>query len=281
MSRLKGAVVNRLESWQWQFCVIRQYVAMNVMQTLEYRGAFFIYMFDTVVGPLISLLVWLAVSDQGVRLPYDRAQFVTYYVLLGLVSMLTGTWIARYLARAIRLGTLSPWLLRPAPYLAHQIGNNLGEKVIKLALLLPMVALAALAFRADLRLPAEPARWALFAVALPLAAAVAFLLDVVVGSLAFWIHDVGGPSSLLDIARSFLDGRYVPLALFPPWLGGFLEAQPFRYTLSFPLEVLTGSLTPEALARGFAWQTGYVVGLWALYKVLWRYGLRVYSASGA
>ncbi len=198
--------MSRLDSWQWQLRVIRQYVAMNVMQTLEYRGAFFIYMFDTVVGPLISLLVWLAVSDQGVRLPYDRTQFVTYYVLLGLVSMLTGTWMARYLARAIRLGTLSPWLLRPAPYLAHQIGNNLGEKVIKLALLLPMIALAALAFRADLRLPSEPAKWALFAAALPLAAAVAFLLDVVVGSLAFWIHDVGGPSSLLDIARSFLSG---------------------------------------------------------------------------
>jgi len=128
-------------------------VARDVIATLEYRGAFFILMVNTVAGPVISLLVWLTVSEQGVRLPYDRSQFVTYYVLLSVVSMLTATWLAQYLAEEIRLGGLSPLLLRPVPIITHYLGNNIGEKVVKLPLLLPLVGLVALFFRADLRLP--------------------------------------------------------------------------------------------------------------------------------
>ncbi|MGN6810641.1 MAG: ABC-2 family transporter protein, partial [Thermomicrobiales bacterium] len=163
---------------------VRQLTAMNVMATLEYRGAFLIYMVLNVASPTISLLVWLAVSAQGVQLPYSREQFVTYYILLGVVSTLTATWLGLYLAEAIRLGQLSHCLLRPAPYLINMLGNNLGEKIIKLPLLLPLVAIVALFFRRDLRLPADPRAWALFALTLPLAGAVAFLLDFVIGSLA-------------------------------------------------------------------------------------------------
>ena len=255
--------------------------AMNVMLTLEYRGAFLVYMCNVVAGPTISLLVWLTVGAQGVPLPYDRSQFVTYYVLLSLVSMLTATWLGGYLAETIRLGRLSPFLLRPGPYILVQVGNNIGEKIIKLPLLLPLVGTVALLFRADLRPPTDPLAWALFLLCLPLAAAVAFLLDFTIGSLAFWIDDVDALLRLKALLGAFLAGQYVPLALFPPALAGLLEAQPFRYTLSFPLEILTGQLEGAALARGFAWQAAYCLGLWAAYRILWRFGLRAYAATGA
>ena len=256
-------------------------VIMNVMSTIEYRASFVVYMINVVATPLISLLVWLTVSEQGVALPYSRSQFVTYYVLLSVVSMLTSTWLAPFVAENIRLGGLSPWLLRPTPYIANFAGNNLGEKIVKLPLLLPLVSLVALFFRADLRLPDQPRDWLLFVLALPLAAAVAFLLDFVIGSLAFWMQDVSGLVRLKNLVGALLAGQLVPLALFPPATAGFLEAQPFRYTLSFPLELLTGSLDAAAITRGFAWQVGYCVGLWACYRVIWRFGLRSYAATGA
>ena len=260
--------------------VVRRAVAINVMVTLEYRAAFFVYMVNTVAAPVIYLLVWLTVSEQGVRLPYDRSQFVTYYVLLSVVSMLTGTWQATFLADDIRLGGLSPWLLRPGPVIAHWIGNYVGEKVVKLPLLLPLVGLVALVFRADLRLPSDVRAWLLCALCLPLAATVAFLLDFVTGSLAFWIQDVKGLVRVKNLVGAFLAGQIVPLALFPPATLPLLEALPFRYTLSFPLEVLTGSLSVEATARGLVWQIGYCLGLWACYRVLWHFGLKSYTAPG-
>jgi viologen exporter family transport system permease protein len=256
-------------------------VLRDVMSTLEYRATVLIWMINTVIGPLIALLVWLTASEQGVRLPYDRGQFVTYYVLLGVVSMLTSTWLGEFLSDEIRLGNLSLNLMRPVPYIAFYAANNIGEKLVKLPYLLPLVGLIALFFRADLRLPADPWAWLLFALSLPMAAAVAFLLDFVTGSLAFWVDDIRGLVRVKTLVGAFLAGQFLPLALFPRTMAGFLEVQPFRYTLAFPLEVLTGGLAPEALVRGFAWQVGYLLGLSALYRLIWRYGLRSYAASGA
>lgn len=261
--------------------VLRRLVAMNVMVTAEYRGGFFVYMLEAVLIPVISLLVWLTVSEQGVGLPYDGGQFVTYYLLLSVVSVLTATWLGEFVAQNIRQGELSPWLLRPMSFTAQYIANNVGEKLVKLPLLLPLVALAALAFRAGLDLPTGPRAWLLFLASLPLAATVSFLLEFLVGSLAFWIQDVNGLVRAKAILGSFLAGRFIPLALFPPGFAGFLEAQPFRYTLSFPLEILTGRLSGGELAQGFAWQAAYCVGLWVCYRLVWRHGLPAYSATGA
>jgi len=261
--------------------VLRRLVAINLAMTLEYRGSFVVYMISVVVRPVTALLVWLAVADGGVVLPMDRSRLVTYYLLVGVVSMLTSTWLAEYLAENIRLGQLSPWLLRPAPYLLFYVGNNLSEKVVKLVFLLPMVGVVAFFFRGDLRLPTDPRDWALFLASLPLAAAIAFLLDVLIGSLGFWTEDVTGLSRVRTLVATFLSGQIVPLALFPGWLSGFLKVQPFRYTLSFPLEVLTGRLGTADLVLGFAFQAGYCLLLYLAYRWVWGRGLRAYAAVGA
>jgi ABC-2 type transport system permease protein len=253
----------------------------DLQVTLEYRGEVLVWMFNLVVGPVIALLVWLTANQQGIELPYNRQQFVTYYVLLAIITMLTSTWLGEFLAEEIRLGGLSHRLIRPVPMIAYLLANNLGEKLIKLPYLLPMVGVIALFFRDDLRMPEDWQDWLLFAICLPMAAGVAFLLDMVLGSLAFWIDDVRALVRMKDLAGAFLAGQFVPLALFPPSLSGFLEVQPFRYTLSFPLEVLTGALSPEQLQRGFLLQISYLLLLWLLYSVVWRVGLRKFSAVGA
>lgn len=261
--------------------LVRLLTRLNIMNTLEYRGAFLVLMLNAVLVPLISLLVWLAVSAQGVQLPYDRSQFITYYLMLSFVNVVTGTWLGEFLAANIRLGELSPWLLRPFPYVLFDIGNNLGEKVVKLPMLVPLICLAVLLFREGLSLPLDPARWGLFLLALPIAAFIAFMSDFAIGSLAFWIQDVSGIMRAQTLIGSFLAGELVPLALFPDSVKGFLHFQPFRYMLSFPIEILTGNLSSAEIGAGFATGLGYCILLWAAYKFLWRYGLRAYSAVGA
>jgi ABC-2 type transport system permease protein len=260
--------------------LLYRWTAANIQMTLAYRGSFILIMFHTVMAPLISLLIWLTISEQGVPLPYDRSQFVTYFTLLGAVAMLTGTWMAFYIAERIRLGGLSRDLVRPAPALFESLGNNLGEKVIKLVLIAPMLAVMALLFWRDLRPPTDPLAWLLFLLCLPMAAFVNFMLDYSIGSLAFWVEDVMGLVRVKELMQAFLAGWFVPLALFPPQMAALLEVQPFRYTLSFPLEVLTGALDPPALMRGFGWQLFYCVLLVGIHKLIWRYGLRSYQASG-
>lgn len=254
---------------------------MSVMHAAEYRGAQLIYVVSFVIGPLISLLVWLTISAHGVSFPYSRSEFITYYVMLTVVSMLTASWLVHFLDQDIRLGGLSRWLVRPAPVVAQYIGNNLGQKLFKLPSLVLLLSLLALLFRDELQFPTSGLVWLLFGMSLFLAAITTFVLDLLLGSLAFWVEDVHGVVRVKELVRSVLSGQMVPLALFPPELSWFVTVQPFRYTLSFPLEILTRTLTREDLAFGFAWQTVYCLGFCACSWLLWRLGVRRYTAVGA
>jgi ABC-2 type transport system permease protein len=261
--------------------VIAQLARANVMMTLEWRTGVLILMLNSVAGPTVSLLVWLTVREYAAgALPLDRPQLVTYFLLMSVVSMLTDTWAGQYVAADIRHGSLSKALMRPAPPILHDIGNNLGEKGVKIWLMLPLVAVVALFFRDDVRLTTDPLRWVAFGAALVLASALTFLLDYVIGTLAFWLQDVSGISTLNALLEGLLAGRFVPLALFPAQAAPLLAVQPWRYVLSFPLEIASGALPGEEIARGLAVQLGYVAALIGVYRVTWRAGLRVYAAVG-
>jgi ABC-2 type transport system permease protein len=57
-------------------------------------------------------------------------------------------------------------------------------------------------------------------------------------------------------------------------------ALPFRYMVAFPVEVLVGQLDRNELWTGFAFQAGWLFVAWVLFHLLWRAGLRRYSAVG-
>jgi ABC-2 type transport system permease protein len=55
---------------------------------------------------------------------------------------------------------------------------------------------------------------------------------------------------------------------------------PYRYMLSFPVEVATGNLSNTDIAAGFALQAMWLAGGFGLFQLAWKHGLRHYSAAG-
>ncbi|MBA2278780.1 MAG: ABC-2 family transporter protein [Chloroflexia bacterium] len=261
--------------------VLRRLIVIDVTRTLIYRGEFVVYMLGIVVGPAVALLVWRAAAASGAALPVTMEYLVSYFVLLGVVNMLVSSWLAWWLAEMIRLGQLSTWLVRPASVFIMLLANNLSEKLVKAVILAPMVGVLGWVFRDQLRLPAAPGLWALFGLSVVLAATITFAVDVVLGALAFWFDDIGGFFRLRLIAGAVLSGQMVPLALFPEWTAGFIAVQPFRFMLSFPLELLVGGLSASEVAMGMVLQVGYTVAAVGGAVLIWRRGQRVYAAVGA
>jgi ABC-2 type transport system permease protein len=79
---------------------------------------------------------------------------------------------------------------------------------------------------------------------------------------------------------ALLGGMIVPVATFPEKIRILAGYLPYRYMLSFPIEVLSGKLNLDQIGKGFA-----VTGVWAivfllLIKFIWRRGLKVYTAYG-
>lgn len=261
--------------------LLRRMIAINMAVSFIFRSDFFFYMFGTVFGPLIAALVWRAAIESGAELPVDTSYVMTYFVLLAVVSMLTASWLSGFLANTIRNGKLSPWLARPGSYIYDMVANNVSEKVFKCVVLFPMVAVFAWLFREDISLDASAWRWIVVALAIPMGATIAFALDVAEGSLAFWIDDVSGLVKARSLLMAVLAGQVVPLALMPEWAQGFMMVQPFRYIVSFPLEVVVGGLTSNEVAAGLIFQVFYTVLFVVGARWLWSTGKRSYAAVGA
>ena len=69
---------------------------------------------------------------------------------------------------------------------------------------------------AEYRLPLDPGRWAITAVAVLLAAAMRFFISFTTGLLAFWTTRATAIMELHAGVSLFLAGRIAPLALLPP-----------------------------------------------------------------
>jgi ABC-2 type transport system permease protein len=261
--------------------VLRRITAADIAQQSVYRGAWVIFMLANICVPVISLLIWRTAIANGAQLPVDERYVTTYFVLLSFVTMATSSWMTGFLANDIRLGKLSSWMVRPASLLVGFVANNLSEKFLKLFALVPMIGIVWWIFSDSMNIPAGPGRWALFAVSILLGAILVFTIDILIASLAFWMDDVSALAQARLIIASVLSGAVVPLALMPDWSRGFVDYQPFRYTVSFPVEIVAGNLSGADLLAGLGIQFGYVVVVGAFARLVWSAGIRAYSAVGA
>jgi ABC-2 type transport system permease protein len=261
--------------------ILRRMTAAHIAMSLTYRGAMALFVLSSLVVPVISLLVWRAALASGAQLPVDEEFLTSYFVILSVVTMATSSWLSGFLAESIRLGRISVWIIRPGSLVYDFVANNISEKLLKAGFLLPSIAVLALVFSDTLTLPTSPTRWLAFVLSTLLGAVLVFALDVLVGSLAFWLDDTTGIDMGRILLANLLSGAMVPLALAPAWAQDFVTAQPFRFTVSFPVEILAGDLSARDVAVGFAWQLGYVVVVCVVARLVWSVGLRSYSAVGA
>jgi ABC-2 type transport system permease protein len=83
------------------------------------------------------------------------------------------------------------------------------------------------------------------------------------------------------IAALFLSGQMAPLSLLPVPLRVAAAVLPFRWTTSFPVELLLGRVDWSQTLMGLGVQAGWIVLCLFLLRLVWRAGVRAYSAVGA
>lgn len=261
--------------------VLRRLTAIEIVASLMYRTQFVVFMLSSVASIIVGMFIWLRVEESGASLPVDREFIVTYYLVLAVVRTLVATWHSEFLAQVIRRGELNAWLVRPGSYLLNLLANNLSEKVVKIMVIFPMLAFIWFFYRDQFVLPSEVQRWMLFVPALAGSFVLEYCLTTAIGSLGFWMDENAGIARSRHVIAMALSGDLVPLALYPAWADAFLNWQIFRFTMSFPLEVLLMELSSRQLAYGFAMQLVWVSVIAVLCKFMWQRGLRAYSAVGA
>jgi ABC-2 type transport system permease protein len=248
---------------------------------VQYRASLIIWMIGHVLEPLVYLVVWSVVSEGGGGsvANYTTAQFAGYYIVLMLVENVSYTWIMYEYDYRVREGLLSPALLRPVHPIHVDIADNVSSKMITMPFMLVVAALLSAIFHPSI----TPQGWALAAAvpALFLAFLLRFLLEWTLAQAAFWTTRVSAINQSYFVLILFLSGQIAPLTLFPHAIQVLAAIMPFRWMLGFPVELLLGRLTPIEALTGLGVQVVWAALAYGLMRLVWRAGIRLYSAVGA
>ena len=251
-------------------------------RALQYRAQILVWVLSSSL-PLVMMMVWLTIAEQqadGTVNGFGRADFIRYFLAITFMRRMTGVWFIWDLDRDIRLGALSAHLLRPLNPLHHYfVRTVIAIRPVQFLIIAPPVALA-------VWLTGVQYDWGIGTVLLMFAAAfcaslVEFFAQAVIGMLAFWMTQATSVAEGWFFIRSLFSGWIIPLAMFPEVMQGHFTYLPFRYMLSFPVEIIMGGATTADIALGFAVQWVWILLFFALYRLLWRNGLKQYSAVGA
>jgi ABC-2 type transport system permease protein len=251
-----------------------------VQEQFQYRVANYAYMLGMVTEPVIYLVVWsrVAASQGGTVGGFTRGQLAAYYIVWTLVRNMNIVFTPYGWEWRIREGLLSGMLLRPIHPIHYDLAYFAGWKVVVLVLWLPLAAVLSLAFHPSFEV--TPAKAAVFLVAIWGAYLIRSVFLWVLGMITFWTTRVGAVYALWFTMELLLSGRLVPLALMPPWARSLAGALPYKWTFGFPIETLVARLTGRQLLVGLAMQALWTAAGAALVAVVWRFGIRRYSAVG-
>ncbi|MAG34871.1 MAG: ABC transporter permease [Dehalococcoidia bacterium] len=254
--------------WSVYFALFKTSVAHR----LQYRASLLIWLMSMIVHPLIFLVVWSTVAGAGSIRGYSASDFATYYIVLMLVEYVVTSWVPWQFDEEIREGKLSPKLIKPVNPMHLFLFDSHGHKPFTFAVLLPVAALLAWHFDANMAIGLPDV--ALFAPALILAFGIRWLVDYTVALIAFWTTRMSAFRELYLIVFWFLSGWFAPHALLPSWLQTITAISPFRWTLAFPIEVLLGRLDNPAILQGLLIQCLWIGLAFAAYRVAWAAGVR-------
>lgn len=248
---------------------------------LQYRVALGIWLIGMVLEPVMYLVVWSNVAGaQGGQVAGLTARdFAAYFITTMLVNHLTFSWIMHEFEYMVRMGELSPKLLRPLHPVHLHVADNVTYKLLTSTVIVPVAILLAMVFQARF----EPQPWALLAAvpALALSFAVRFMLGWTLALAAFWTTRVFAINEMYFLASLFLSGQMAPLVLLPPAAQVLAAVLPFRWVVAFPVELILGYLSPSQAALGLGVQLVWLAVTYVLMTTIWNAGLRRYSAFGA
>ncbi len=265
-------------------------IRVSLIERLTYRGHFLLSTCLRFLPMVTTILLWQAVykgSGERELSGYEEKQMISYLLLVHISRMFSSMpGLATGVSRDIRQGTLRKYLLQPVDMLAYMLSYRVAHKLayiatscVPYALLFAVCQLVGGYFSGWPDLPTLAA----YLLALVLGFLIGFFFEASIGMIGFWILEVTSLMYIINTLAFFVSGQMFPIDLldsFSPALVSVLKLLPFHYMAYFPAAIFLGKVKGDELLYGLAAEVGWIVFFIVLAKVLYRQGLRRYSAFG-
>jgi ABC-2 type transport system permease protein len=256
----------------------RHQMLIDIIIQFQYRAGMVIWMLEIIIQPVIYLVVWQSAAGGGEIGGYAARDFAAYYIVLLIVMHFTQMWHMWEYEWRIRQGHLNMLLLRPMHPVHRDAAANITYKILMSSVVVPMVIVLIIVFDPLLETPL----WALAAAApvVVLAGVLMFTLGWVVAMAAFWTVRITAINQVYFLAVLFFSGEIAPLSVLPGAVRTVASILPFRWCISFPIELILGRLTFEETLSGVGVQLLWLLVGALLLRFVWLQAVRHYSAVG-
>lgn len=246
-----------------------------------YRAATWAGVFTNTVFGFIRASILLAVfrerSDIG---GFDVADALTFTFVTQGFLVVMGAFAGHLpLAERIVTGDIVVDLYRPVDVQLFELATDLGRAAYHCTIrgVFP-VAVGGLLF--DLKLPHDPAVWAVFALSVALGLFVSFAHRFLVTLTTFWTLEFRAASQMATVLAMFFSGFLIPIVFFPEWLEAVARALPYVSFAQVPVEVLLGKHTGAGLVAVLATQALWAIVLLVAGQALLRAATRRVVVQG-
>jgi ABC-2 type transport system permease protein len=229
-----------------------------------------------------TILLWQAVFvGQTSIASFDRNEMIAYLLLVHIGRMFSSMpGLAAGIARDIRDGSLKKYLLQPIDMLAYLVAYRVAHKIAYiLTSALPYGLLFFLCRGYFDRFP-DVLTLAAYLISLFMGFLIGFFFEACIGTVGFWFLEVTSFLYVINTVNFFISGQMFPLDLLPPFWSGLLKSLPFQYMAYFPTMIFLGKIHGMDLVWGLLAELGWALGFILFARLLYRTGLRRYSAYG-
>lgn len=233
-----------------------------------------------VIRFLITYFLWISVFGSEKKLfGYEQAELISYVIVTYLVSNFVFATRTHDVGSEINEGKLTNYLIRPINYFGFLLSRDLGDKLLNLLFSIVELFILLSILKPPLYL-SSTSTILLAVIALLGSVCIYFLVSIILGFIGFWTPEVWGPRFIFFMLIEFMAGTYFPLDILPDNIEKIISLTPFPYFFYFPVKLFLGQLSISSVQSGFSIMLFWLFILFIFMQLIWRKGLRVYSAEG-
>ena len=279
------------QSWLRSVRKYLKILRVSMVERLTYRADFFVATLFRFLPLITTFLLWESVfaSSKKVELAgFTRDRMLAYLLLVQISRMFSSMpGLAGGISRDIREGTLKKYLLQPIDMTAYLLAYRGAHKLAYIATsALPYGLLFAWFHDVFPPFP-DTLTFLAYLSSLLMAFLLGFFFEACIGMIGFWLLEVTSFLYIINTLNFFISGQMFPLDLISSetfWGGdtvlAVLKALPFPYLAYYPARVFLGMVPPDELGPGLLLQLTWVIVMMTATRILYRRGLRHYSAYG-
>jgi ABC-2 type transport system permease protein len=239
---------------------------------LSYRAGFLLTIVTSGISLLAQIYLWRAVygRQDGVALAgFTLAEMSSYLLVSNVLYLMLDNRVEHEIAADVMRGDIVVNFVRPLNYPVLKFFSSLPATITNLLFVgLPLCAAGALLF--GLRLPGA-CGFGLFCLSVAMSLAIGFLVNAMVGALAFATTNIWGVQMMKTALVGILSGYLIPLSFFGPVLQRVGALLPFQSMIYAPLTLLLGKYDGAAGAAAILGaQLFWVLALALACAALWR-----------